>query len=263
MPPCAGAEPSRHERFARSACFALGLVFTLGGVNYDILRKQRIVDDGARVLLPIRPTDPRSLLQGDYMTLRYARTALPPDALSELLPRRGIAIVKLDGDGVAEFARLDDGAALAAGELRLRYKRRLYEHEVSYGANFFFFQEGDDDLYAQAKYGVLRVDADGDSISSRSCRRDHNMLKSTHRRAARFVPVIPTCHMQFHLAGGDISVSVVGLRSLGGSGAGLVGTTHTPISDRRARRGATLQQTCRCPIGYDGKVAVWNRWNAA
>jgi uncharacterized membrane-anchored protein len=155
---------------------ALGLVFTLGGVNYDIIRKQRIVDDGARVLLPIRPTDPRSLLQGDYMTLRYARTALPPDALSESLPRRGIAIVKLDGDGVAEFARLDDGAALAAGELRLRYKRRLYEHEVSYGADSFFFQEGNDDLYAQAKYGVLHVDADGDSILVGLAGADHNML---------------------------------------------------------------------------------------
>ena len=144
---------------------ALGLVFTLGGVNYDILRKQRIVDGGAQVLLPIRPTDPRSLLQGDYMTLRYARTALPPDALSESLPRRGIAVVKLDG-----------GAALAVGELRLRYKRRLYEHEVSYGADSFFFQEGNDDLYAQAKYGVLRVDADGDSILVGLAGADHNML---------------------------------------------------------------------------------------
>jgi uncharacterized membrane-anchored protein len=154
----------------------LGLVLTLGGVNYDIIRKQQIVDAGTQILLPIRPTDPRSLLQGDYMTLRYARTALPPDALSESLPRRGIAIVKLDGDGVAEFARLDDGAALAAGELRLRYKRRLYEHEVSYGADSFFFQEGKADLYAEAKYGVLRVDADGNSILVGLAGADHNML---------------------------------------------------------------------------------------
>jgi uncharacterized membrane-anchored protein len=155
---------------------ALGLVFTLGAVNYDIVRKQKIVDDGAQVLLPIRPADPRSLLQGDYMTLRYARTALPPDALGESLPRRGTAIVKLDGDGVAEFARLDDGAALAAGELRLKYKRRLRESEVSYGADSFFFQEGDADLYAQAKYSVLRVDAEGDSILVGLAGADHNML---------------------------------------------------------------------------------------
>jgi uncharacterized membrane-anchored protein len=154
----------------------LGLVFTLGAANYDIVHKRWIVEDGTQVLLPIRPADPRSLLQGDYMTLRYARTALPPDALSGSLPRRGTAIVKLDGDGVAEFARLDDGAALAAGELRLNYKRRLGEQEVSYGADSFFFQEGDADLYAQAKYGVLRVDAEGASVLVGLAGADHNML---------------------------------------------------------------------------------------
>ena len=154
----------------------LGLVFTLGAANYDIIGKQRIVEDGARILLPIRPADPRSLLQGDYMTLRYARTALPPASLSESLPRRGTAIVRLDADGVAEFVRLDDGAALAAGELRLNYKRRLYEQEVSYGADSFFFQEGDADLYAQAKFSVLRVDAAGDSILVGLAGADHNML---------------------------------------------------------------------------------------
>jgi uncharacterized membrane-anchored protein len=156
---------------------ALGLVFTLGAVNYDIVRKQKIVDDGAQILLPIRPADPRSLLQGDYMTLRYDRAALPPDALSESLPRRGTAIVRLDAEGVARFARLDDSAALADGELRLKYKRRLYEQEVSYGADSFFFQEGDADLYAQAKYGVLRVDADGDSILVGLADEHRNMLK--------------------------------------------------------------------------------------
>jgi uncharacterized membrane-anchored protein len=163
-------------RHLQALLLALGLVLTLGAANYDIIRKQRIVDDGAQVLLPIRPADPRSLLQGDYMTLRYARTALPPDALDESLPRRGTAIVKLDADGVAEFARLEDGAAPAPGELRLRYKRRLYEHEVSYGADSFFFQEGDADLYAQAKYGVLRVDEDGDSILVGLADEHRNML---------------------------------------------------------------------------------------
>lgn len=157
---------------------ALGLVLTLGAANYDIIGKQRIVDAGAQVLLPLRPADPRSLFQGDYMTLRYDRAALPPEALAESLPRRGTAIVKLDADGVAQFARLDDGAALADGELRLKYKRRLYEHEISYGADSFFFQEGDADLYAPAKYGVLRVDAEGDSILVGLADEHRNMLRA-------------------------------------------------------------------------------------
>jgi uncharacterized membrane-anchored protein len=163
-------------RVLNASLLALGLALTLGAANYDIIGKQRIVENGARILLPIRPADPRSLLQGDYMTLHYAPTALPPDAISVSLPRRGTAIVKLDADGVAQFARLDDGAALAASERRLKYKRRLYEHQVSYGADSFFFQEGDADRYAQAKYGVLRVDAEGNSILVGLAGADHNML---------------------------------------------------------------------------------------
>ena len=159
-----------------AALIAFGLALTLGAANYDIIRKPKIVDDGAQVLLEIRPTDPRSLFAGDYMTLRYARNALPPDA-GPSLPRRGTAIVRLDADGVAQFARLDDDAALADGELRLKFKRRLYEDEVSYGADAFFFQEGDADLYAQAKFGVLRVDADGDSILVGLADAKRNMLR--------------------------------------------------------------------------------------
>jgi len=154
----------------------LGLAVTLGAANYDIVHKQQIVDHGAQILLPIRPADPRSLLQGDYMTLRYARTALPSDAQTASLPRRGTAIVRLDADGVAAFARLDDGAPLAAGELRLRYKRRLYEQEVSYGADAFYFQEGLADVYAKAKFGILRVDAEGNSILVGLAGEDHKML---------------------------------------------------------------------------------------
>jgi uncharacterized membrane-anchored protein len=164
-------------RSLSASLLVLGLVVALGAANYDIVRKQRIVDAGAQVLLPIRPADPRSLLQGDYMTLRYDRAALPPDALEASLPRRGTAIVKLDADGVAWFARLDDGAALANGEMRLQYKRRLYESEVSYGADSFYFQEGDADFYAKAKYGVLRVDTNGGSILVGLADEHRNMLR--------------------------------------------------------------------------------------
>ena len=163
-------------RLSQHLLLALGALLVLVGANYDILRKQGVVDEGAQILLPIRPTDPRSLLQGDYMSLRYAHTALPPDSLTASLPRRGSVVVRLDADGVAAFARLDDGAPLAAGELRLRYKRRFYEQEVSYGADAFYFQEGRADLYAKAKFGVLRVDGEGNSILVGLADEDHKML---------------------------------------------------------------------------------------
>lgn len=163
-------------RYARPLLLAVGLLLALGAANYDIMRKERTLDDGAQILLELRPADPRSLLQGDYMALRYARTTLPPADIGDSLARRGTAIVKVDSDGVAQFVRLDDGTPLGAGELRLSYKRRLYEQEISYGADSFFFQEGDAESYTDAKYGILRVDADGNSILVGLAGPDRNML---------------------------------------------------------------------------------------
>lgn len=142
---------------------AVGLIAAVGLPNYDILRKQRIVEHGTQVLLELRPVDPRSMMQGDYMSLYYHAQAFPPPGTEVSTGRRGTFIVKLT-DGVANFSRLDDGGALADGEMRLRYKRRAYGDEFSYGADSFFFQEGTAEVYANARFGVLRVDADGNSI---------------------------------------------------------------------------------------------------
>lgn len=154
---------------------AVGLIAAVGLPNYDILRKQRIVEHGTQVLLELRPADPRSLMQGDYMSLSYHAQAFPPPDASLSPARRGAFIVKLQ-DGVAHFSRLDDGGALADGEIRLNYKRRAYGDEFSYGADSFFFQEGKADLYADARFGVLRVDADGNSILVDLADEHHKLL---------------------------------------------------------------------------------------
>jgi uncharacterized membrane-anchored protein len=103
-------------------------------------------------------------MAGDYMMLRYAADAFPDDATIRSMPHRGTVIMVLGEDGVGRFTRLDDGSPLAANELRLGYKHRSVWDELRYGAESFFFQEGMAARYADAKYGVLRVDADGTSV---------------------------------------------------------------------------------------------------
>ena len=68
---------------------AVGLIAAVGLPNYDILRKQRIVEHGTQVLLELRPADPRSLMQGDYMSLSYHAQAFPPPDASLSPARRG------------------------------------------------------------------------------------------------------------------------------------------------------------------------------
>lgn len=160
----------------RPLLLVLGLALVLAIANYDIVYKQEVVDEGTPILLELGPADPRSLMQGDYMTLRYADSVLPPAAIRESLPRRGTAVLELDGDGVARFGRLDDGTALGEHEHRLNFKRRLHRQGVSYGAEAFFFQEGDAERYSDAKYGVLHVDPDGDSVLVGLADADRKML---------------------------------------------------------------------------------------
>jgi uncharacterized membrane-anchored protein len=140
-----------------------GLLLVLGVANAAILQKQRIADSARLILLELRPIDPRSLMQGDYMSLAFADTvALPPQGAD--LPEDGIAIVALDGNGVASFVRLDDGAPLAANEARLRFTGRTPDGRLDYGTDAFFFQEGAAPLYAEARYGMFRVDDTGHSV---------------------------------------------------------------------------------------------------
>ena len=142
----------------------LGLVVVLAATNYTIWQRQQVVDMGQAVLLDLRPVDPRSLIQGDYMVLRYAQTVFPPRGQRQQLESRGTFVVKLDGNNVAVFSRFDDGSALGQREVRLKYKQINLSGEIRLGAESFFFQEGQAEVYNAARYGVLHVDEEGNSV---------------------------------------------------------------------------------------------------
>jgi uncharacterized membrane-anchored protein len=163
-------------KLARVVLLLGGLALILIVANRDILAKRQVIAEGRQVLLEIQPVDPRSLLQGDYMALRYAERLMPQEDTIAALPRSGTAIVALDRDGVARFVRVDDNAPLAADEQRLRFKHARDSGALQYGAEAFFFQEGDAVLYSNAKYGVLRVDADGNSVLVGLADASRNML---------------------------------------------------------------------------------------
>jgi uncharacterized membrane-anchored protein len=82
----------------------------------------------------------------------------------EMMPHKGSYILKLDANGVGSFARLDDGSPLTGDEHRLRYKTVHWTGDLAIGAESFFFQEGQAEVYEDARYGVLRVDEKGRSV---------------------------------------------------------------------------------------------------
>ena len=149
--------------WARRLAILGGLVLVLGAANYIILQKQRIVDAARLILLELRPVDPRSLMQGDYMDLAYADAVVRPGE-GTAVPDTGVAVLALDADGAATFARIDDGSPLAADEIRLRYLAVSPSGEIDYGSTAFFFQEGHEKVYRGARYGELRVTQQGASV---------------------------------------------------------------------------------------------------
>jgi uncharacterized membrane-anchored protein len=141
-------------------CIAAGLVIALALVGIEVGRKERLLASGQVVLLELAPVDPRSLMQGDYMRLDYAVSRL--GAATTGWPRDGALVVQADAQGVARFVRRDDGQPLSSGEHRMTYRRR--GPAVRVGTDAFYFQEGTADVYAQARFGELRVAPDGTSV---------------------------------------------------------------------------------------------------
>ena len=138
----------------------LGAVLVLGALNFSIVGKESIKRSGEVVYLRLAPVDPRSLMQGDYMALRFALVQELDKALAGSA-REGevrFADVSVGADRVAVLA---DSTAPAT--LKLRF--RIRNGQVWLGTNAFFFQEGDAERFEIARYGEFRVDrASGEAV---------------------------------------------------------------------------------------------------
>jgi len=159
-----GEQPAR--RRSRWLPAIVLVLVTSGIVVAGAVSKERIIARGTTVLLPLVPVDPRSLMQGDYMTLGYALQHELEDVVRlEDLARRGVLVITLDGDEVGHFARVDDGSPLRDGELRLEYRLRDNGwSRLRLGAESFFFAEGSAAIYETAQFGELAVAPSGKAV---------------------------------------------------------------------------------------------------
>jgi uncharacterized membrane-anchored protein len=146
----------------RKAIAILAGLAVLVVTSYTIYSRERQLAEGAVVLLELAPVDPRSLMQGDYMVLRFkvADDGFGRRPIKEVTDGR--IVVKVDERGVGSFVRLDGGEPLAPGEMPLRY--RIRNDQVKFATNAFFFQEGHAKHYEPARYGEFRVTPSGDLL---------------------------------------------------------------------------------------------------
>ncbi|MDH4109116.1 MAG: GDYXXLXY domain-containing protein [Gammaproteobacteria bacterium] len=147
---------------ARVVVVLAGLLVVLGTVNKQILEKEELLRHGAVVLLQLAPVDPRSLLQGDYMALRYALAVDVTAAASAAQVDDGRVVIELDELGVATFVAIYSNQPLGQGQHLLRFRKR--GETVRLASDAYFFEEGQGFAYSGARYGELRVAANGDAV---------------------------------------------------------------------------------------------------
>jgi uncharacterized membrane-anchored protein len=135
-------------------------VVVLAGVNFEIYKKEQLRSSGMTVFLELAPRDPRSLMQGDYMVLRY-RIATVPEL--NKVETDGYLVIARDEKKVASFSRVyEEGTALGKNELLLHFL--FQQRRILLGAENFFFQEGHAKYYNNARYGELRVATSGEIV---------------------------------------------------------------------------------------------------
>ena len=163
----------------RSAIALVSALVVLALVTMAIIAKESQLANGRLVYLELAPVDPRSLMQGDYMALRYkmqndALAAIRKATTTATTPGRagsdrlatadGHIVTTVDGNFVANYQRLHDTTPLATSEILLRY--RVRNGQIQFATNAFFFEEGTAKRYEPARYGAFRVAKDGELLLS-------------------------------------------------------------------------------------------------
>ncbi len=143
---------------------ALFLILVI--VNWSIAKKETHISKGEIVYLKLAPVDPRSLMQGDYMALRFALSRDVSTAMrqfnSDLEPSNGFVLAKLDEQRVATFKSIYSDQILNNNEILLQF--RVRNGKVKFATNAFFFQEGHAQHYESAQFGQFRVNEDGEML---------------------------------------------------------------------------------------------------
>jgi uncharacterized membrane-anchored protein len=142
----------------------LGTAVVAGLAGWNIASNERVLRDGRLVFLRIVPVDPRSLMQGDYMTLAFE---LPQRRVDPGLRQFGgpqpVAVGTVGPDGVATLTEITlKRPALAGGQIAMALSQKDGAWVV--GSDAWFFREGDAARFAAARYGMFRVTPDGTAL---------------------------------------------------------------------------------------------------
>lgn len=147
------------------------LQFTiLGG---QIAKSEYLLASGETIKLELVPVDPRSLIQGDYVRLRYAISTVEIE--ESLSPREKVQLVLAPNEqGVYEFPGIykykgafNQDYLPSANDVLIN-ARYAGERNVVFGIESYFVPEGTGrQVEREAKFAYVRVGSNGDALLER------------------------------------------------------------------------------------------------
>lgn len=143
---------------------ASSAMFIIGLCGWSILSKEHVLRTGRMVLVRIVPVDPRSLVQGDYMTLAFELPQRRPSTAAKAFGApQPVAIGQVGADNVVTFTEIvPKRPSLAPDTVAMALNIKNGAFVV--GSDAWFFKEGTADKWASARYGIFRVTSDGTAL---------------------------------------------------------------------------------------------------
>ncbi|PWA11786.1 hypothetical protein DCC39_09090 [Pueribacillus theae] len=159
-------------RFKQKWALILAVVLLqVGFVTYQSITNETLLKEGTLIKVKLVPVDPRSLLQGDYVTLRYDISTIPdlddPSTWNEKVK----IVLRENEDNLYDYA----GYVYENGEWNRPYEKQPGDviingkmngpGEVIYGTESYFVPEGEGmKLQNEAEFAYLRVGKKGDAL---------------------------------------------------------------------------------------------------
>ena len=143
----------------KTSLLLFGTVLIFVVINTIIWQKELHIANAIEVKIGLQPLDPRSIMQGDYMRLRYDFLKLKTIGL----PKKGLLKVALDHENIITKITLYANEALKEHEHLIQFTKKRY-NRIHIAAESFMFEEGKGDYYSKATHATLLLTKRGTTL---------------------------------------------------------------------------------------------------
>ncbi|MBM7583868.1 putative membrane-anchored protein/putative membrane protein [Bacillus pakistanensis] len=157
--------------FAKWKGILLVILLQVGLIGYQVYGNETLLREGKLVKLELSPVDPRSLLQGDYVSLSYEISNLSEIVKQDLKKHKIQVVLRENNEGIHDYG----GYFKLNGEWNQRYYSEPGDIVINgvlngsgsiiYGIESYFVQEGTGiDVQNNINYANIKVGRNGNAI---------------------------------------------------------------------------------------------------